>query len=250
MNRLYTLLLALICLTAASCQTVPDAGTVEEPVEAPSAAVPPPPASFAPAYQVSGIQMLEGSYPDLFTGTSTAVWVDQEMTQLLRQEFAAGGAPVDPMLDMTADVVGQRLIAIECHVESMLADSSIAYDTVRFQGIECYLLTPEGLPVPPAQVIIGTPVIEEQVGTLKKFARTNILVFPRENVMLGGQAIAPDAAAVRLVLQGHGSVFAFEWPGVGQEAAAPTPYADRLGAMKEDFGEFFGKLQEVLHVFD
>ncbi len=250
MKKLWPSLMTLLCLVAASCQTLPHAGRVDEPIdEAAGAAIPPPPAQFTPAFLATGIQMLEGGYPDLFTGASRAVWVDREMTQLLRQDYAAGGTPVDPSLDQTAEVVGQHFIVIECHVESMIADASIGYDAVRFRGIDCYLLTPDGMPVPPAQMIIGTPVVEEQVGTLRKYARTNILVFPREDVMLGRPSIALDAPAVRLVLQGHGCVFAFEWPGLGT-SAPPSPYAQGAAVMRENFGEFFGKLRDVLRIFD
>ncbi|MGI6461682.1 MAG: hypothetical protein ACOX5J_16610 [Candidatus Hydrogenedentales bacterium] len=243
------ILCALLCVVGAACQTTRSA---PPDVEAPLLSAP---RGYQPMSYLSTIQMNEGEYPDLFSAESSAVWVDNDVTEMkYARERETGKAPPTGLV-AAARAVNRDFFVFECHIESLFRDMSIAYDVVGFRGIDVHLETPDGKQIEPIQIIIGTPVEEEQRGTLKQFRRINIAVFPRTDLWTGGDTVAVGSGAVRLVLSGHGSTFCFEWPELPQASTDAGPSwnpseNEMLQAVKVSFSDLYGRLRRLAHTFD
>ncbi len=240
--RLFWVAALALCVAAPACKT---------PSPKPQAPPPEQQAEFRPAAYVSAIALKEGRYADLFGTESYAVWVGPEVAQFKLTKEADTGQPVSPQLEAEAERITQQYVIIECHIESEFADASVAYDVVGFRGIEPYLLMPDGKRVEPMQKIIGSPVEEEQNGALKRFRRTNLLLFPRRDLWFGGLTFDSKYPSVRLILDAHNSQFAFEWP----EAAYANPQAvvsehDVMREAKVGFTQLFQQVRQAAHVFD
>jgi hypothetical protein len=112
---------------------------------------------------------------------------------------------------------------------------------------------PGGKRVAPIQSRGFGPVKEEQAGALKLFRRTTVIIFPKDNLILGAPSVSAAAPAVRLVLEGAGAKCYFEWPCAPQAEGGgirmPTPeeaqYVARLG-----YYELFTEIRRLAHVFD
>lgn len=248
LGRLRNLCLFL-CIVGAACQTTP---TAPPDTEAP---ILPAPRGYQPMSYVSPIQLEEGDYADLFSAESSAVWVDNDVTEMkYAREREAGNTPPEGLV-AAARAINRDFFVFECHIESVFRDTSIAYDVVGFRGIDVHLETPDGKQIDPIQIIIGTPVEEEQRGTLKLFRRTNIVVFPRQDLWTGGDTVAVGSGAVRLVLAGHGSAVCFEWPELPQ-ASAETGWSwkpsenETVQVVKVSFSNLYGRLRRLAHTFD
>lgn len=239
----------VLCVVGAACQTTPTAPPEpEEPVL-------PPPRGYQPMTYVSPIHWEDGGYSDLFGAESYAVWVDSDVAEMKYQEEAGEGDAPSPYLVAEARTISRDFFVFECHIESVFSDTSIAYDVVGFRGIDVHLETPDGKEIRPIQTIVGTPVEEEQRGALKLFRRTNIVVFPREDLWTGGDTVAIGSRAVRLVLTGHNSVFYFEWPELPQGSTEGVwswkpSENERLQSLKVSFSELYGRLRRLAHTFD
>lgn len=239
----------LLCVVGAACQTTgPTPPEPEEPTL-------PPPRGYQPMTYVSPIHWEEGEYSDLFSADSSAVWVDSDVAEMkYEKEVQEGEAPSQYLLAQ-ARTITRNFFVFECHIESVFRDTSIAYDVVGFRGIDVHLETPDGKRVRPIQTIIGTPVEEEQRGALKLFRRTNVIVFPREDLWTGGDTVGIGIGSVRLVLTGHRSVFYFEWPELPQGPAEDgwswkPSENERFQALKVSFSDLYGRLRRLAHTFD
>jgi len=232
--------LAAVC----GCKTTPPA----------KPAPPPTPARqtlFVPAWNVSVVQVAQGRYADLFGSGCRAIWIDSAVAAMKREQTPAVAMP-EPGIDDDAKKVTDAYIVIECQLETQFGDMSVAYDAVRLRGIDVYLETPAGLKVRPIQMRPYGSVNEKPVQALKQFARTTVMIFPRQDLGAGLPVIGADTPAVRLVLDGHDSKFFFEWPGIPAEQTGPrmpTPeeakYIAQLG-----YYELFTDIRRLAHIFD
>jgi hypothetical protein len=130
---------------------------------------------------------------------------------------------------------------------------SVAYDAVGFRNVELTLMTPDGRRLRPVQTVLDTQLVEEQVGALKRFRRTNLVIFPRHDLWVGTPTVDPSYPAVRLALEGHSSKFYFEWLQGPQEQEGgfqwPTKeqalFAARLG-----YTQLFERIRVLSHMLD
>lgn len=236
--RIVTLgLLCGVLFFMSACQTT---GKTEEPGTIRAGA----PIPFYPVSPESSLQWSEGRYPDLYHNESRAFL---DTSSLILPEPApadsggAGAVPAGPP---------PGTVQIQCKLVSKFADMSIAYDVVGLRGVQTYLLTPSGSRVQPLQTTVGTDLIESNEGALKRFTRVNILVFPAAaliaQVPQPGQAGPP----MRLVLEGHGSVFHFDWAPrqpMAMEVTSDQSSGDRF---REKSRRATSKLKKWSHTFD
>jgi hypothetical protein len=249
----------VLMLLWAGCSTTPD-----EPPPAPVYFVP-----LVPEMASVHARLIDGRYPMLFEPSSTAVWVDAPLPPPPPppegQDVPASAAneitPVDPPIEIhpmteppyTSEAIALRenFLVLECRLASAFADQSIAYDAVGLRGIQVSLQLPDGREVPPAQTIIGGELLEAQRGALKVYGRTNLILFPK--------TLAPQVAmgsgappAMRLVLQGHESTFAFTWAADLSFVQEPSGVAWRQRKQETErrFSNTREHVQNFLHNFD
>lgn len=261
----------LLLAALAGCQTP----------RGPDPAAPPPlgpPVPFVPAYPVAALALGEGSYPNLFAPGSYARWIGAEA--LVTEPAPAVTRPPDtgppvilfeddeveddeaemaaaPPIDAPASAAPvfsapPGLLTIECHLVSMFADMSIAYDVVGLRGLYVYLLLPDGRKMTPAQVMTGGELEERQHGALKEFARTNTLVFAVNPLQLAWPVSGGFGPNVRLVLEGYDSVFYFEWQSRPPAEMPRIPIRQREGykRTREGYQNTRTRSLEILHTFD
>jgi hypothetical protein len=207
-------------------------------------------AEFSPSAFVAPIRHEEGAYPDLFGPDSYAVWVGPEVSKLKRDDAVEQGNSVDLLLDSAAQKAVNEYIVIECHVESVFGDMSVAYDVVGFRGIDLYLITPDGRKIVPVQRIMGSPVEEEQRLALKLFRRTNIAIFDKRDLPESRGGIDGPLSSIRLVVEGCNSKFFFEWGSAESAKAPPVSGQDLARVLKTSFQDLFNTIQRVSHIFD
>lgn len=215
--------------------------------------LPPVANAFTPAQPLARVAAGEARYANLFAPESYAVWVGPEVTAAKRAAAEEAGEAIDPSLEQVAQLVNDNYYVFECRLESVFADTSIAYDAVGLRGIDTFLITPSGYKIPPIQKIIGTPVDESQEGALRRFGRTNILVFAKRDVLTNAAALPGASPEARLVLQGHDSQYYFAWNNA--DASVPPPpepsrFDRAYASAKSGFNHFYGQLRELAHVFD
>ena len=217
---------------------------------------PPPPTPaqqtlFIPAWNVSTVQTGQGRYPDLFGGGCRAIWIDSAIAAMKRNVAPPPPLP-EPGIDEDAKKVTDAYIVIECQLETQFGDMSVAYDAIRLRGIDVYLETSNGIKVRPIQVRPYGSVQEEPVQALKRFSRTTVMVFPRQDLGAGLPVIGADAPAVRLVLDGHDSKYFFEWPGTPAEQTGPRmPTAEEAKYIAQlGYYVLFTDIRRLAHVFD
>lgn len=208
--------------------------------------------AFSPATYHSGIHAGEARYPNLFSAESHAVWVGPEVAELKRMKALEMGEIITTDLDETARLVGEGYYVIECHMESLFPDASIAYDSVGLRAIDAYLQTPDGVRVSPIQRILGSHADEENVEALRRYRRTNILIFAKRDVMAQRAAIDAAVPRIRLVLEGFNSSFYFEWAAAPVEVDGrswmPTA-SEAAESVKIGFTELFSKLRLLGQMF-
>jgi len=238
------------CLLAGlvSCQTMGPAKStdvVSEPGIAPQTL------AFTPVTFVSPIHRGEGNYPNLYAPDSYAIWVGPQVLSLRREKALKDGQSIDPDFESAVMRIHEQFLVFECHVASAFADMSIGYDAVGFRGMDVYLLTPDGRKIAPVQSIIDTSAREEQVQALKKFSRINLLIFPRTDLLANLPAPGKGDPAARLVMEGYGATFYFEWvPAVVPDQPWNPTQNEYVQAAKVGFKELYERLMQVGHVFD
>ncbi len=238
----------LLCVTLAagiftiSCKTGKEDASKVEPVFV---------TEFFPATFISGIQLEKGPYPELFSPDSYAVWLGSDVTRLRRAKSLEQGEKIDPKLDAAAARVQENYLVFECRLVSMLPDMSIAYDVVGLRGITACLVAPDGRKISPTQIVIGSSASDEPQGALRKFARTNLIIFQKKDLWSDKAAIDIEAPSARLVLEGFGTTFRFEW------ATALAPHEpwipnqeEYIKALKTGFKETYTRLGQLLHTLD
>lgn len=229
----------LVALTA--CQT-----TRHEP-KTPNAA---PAAEFQPAAYIAPVQLMHGHYTDLFSADSYGVWLGSEVTAQREIQAQAAGETVDPKLSAAVNRLTQNFLVFECHLSSAFSDMSIAYDVVGLRNMKVYLMTPTGGHSMPAQIVVGSSAREERQQALRKYSRTCLILFPKQDLFTGASAVAPQSTSVRLAIEGFGSMFVMEWP----TSAQATPFAasgpDASKALHTKFKEMGDLVMRISHIFD
>lgn len=235
-------LILLAATLAAGCQSrTPREPEVGEPLRAGHLI------SFTPISTVSSIHFAEGRYPALFSPTSSAIWLTGHSPEPLRlppdpatappqPPAAPPGAPAAtpvpaPPATVAPAAPEDRFAVFECRMSSGFSDMSISYDAVGFNGVNVYLETPGGQQVPPGEVRMGKDLLETQHGALKEFGRVNQVVFPREALRL----VVPEGGGsppLRLVLEGYGCKFYFEWNADLPTVIGPPPFGQSESAQR------------------
>lgn len=243
MNRRMMVSGVMALVLVSACKTVPPAPEPEAELRVKR--------QFRPSQSVSMMKYGSGNYVNLFSAESYAVWVDQEIMDLKRQASMAAGEQPPALLQNDAVAISEDFIILECHIASEFNDMSIAYDMVRNRGVDVYLLAPDGKRVAPLQMQTLGAIDEEPVDALKRFSATHVAIFPRENLWVGSPTVPPGAARVRLVFETHNSTFYFDWPGGLSEEVRKTPMSveDRARAVRTGFGELYGNIRRLAHMF-
>lgn len=207
-------LLALCVLIGVGCSTTPK----PEVSSAGTPAVPVARGNFVPANFVARLSTAEGDYQTLFSAASHAVWVDKTISDIKHAFEAQNNPDISQDLVNAATEISEHFIVIECHIETIFRDSSIAYDVSGLRNTDMYLLSANGTKVYPLQHLLLTPAEEKDVGTLKQYNRTNVLVFAMEDIISGMPTLPVETNSIRLYLENFNTQFYFEW--VAQEPVA------------------------------
>jgi len=250
---------ALVSLTG--CQT-----GQKEPAPYPRAASKIP---FLPQMRQASLQSGEGAYPNLYTGASYAIWAPQSDTNRMEADEAAleraaaeadaeDPATIEEKMEGDLEVMPPRRpprrgpLVIECMLESVFPDRSIAYDAVGLRGMEIHLALPDGQQVLPVQKTLDPDLEEIPVGALRRYKRKLTLQFPTNSFLVENPAANPAVKGVRLVLSGHGSTFYFEWLPLPDTLAKTEPRIDYQvrEAVKKGYVTTSGRLKRVSHTFD
>ena len=203
---------------------------------------------FYPATFIAGIQAEKGPYPTLFAPDSYAVWLGSDVTRLRRENALQNGEKVDSRLDAALTRVNDNYLIFECRLVSVMADMSIAYDSVGMRGVTAYLIAPDGRKVSPMQIAIGSSASDEPQGALRRFARTNLIVFQKKDLWSDKSAINMQAPSARLVLEGLGTTFRFEWATALVPREPWIPNKDEyIKAVKTGFKETCTRIGELMH---
>lgn len=226
-----------VIVLAAGCQT-----TKKPPEPAPLAPIAG--EGFQPVAPVSAVHIEEGRYPNLYAPGTYAIWVDENVAAAKLQREQQAGGVIPPTLASDAEFIARNYYVVELHLESMFPDASIAYDVVGLRNMDVYLSLPDGSQTRPIQRVLGTHASEDQQGALKQFGRTNIIVFPRQELILGQATVPREAPGVRLVVQGFNTTFYFDWAAAQQPQAVPP---DQAGPTS--FSALYSKLRDLAHMF-
>jgi hypothetical protein len=271
-------LAALLSMAAVGCQSTPNEGGSERMM--PAARIP-----FQPYTRQVPIRTGEGNYPNLFSGSSYAVWGDVAMASSTASVSEApvsekgGGEPVEEQIVMASKESGEavsdadkpegsdaadtmklaapsthgRPTVIHCYLESQFPDMSIAYDAVGLRGIQFHLKLPDGSELLPIQKNLDPNLVEEPVGALRRYGRKVALYFPSRPLIVDNPAVKPDSRGIRLVLAGHGSEFYFEWPAMpdtNATAKKPGLEKDALKLTRAAYKDVKGRLKRLSHELD
>ena len=242
-NHFALIVLALVVSACfVSCQTTKKEESKGEPAFV---------TEFFPMTFVSPIQLESGSYPDLFAADSYAVWLGSDIARLRRAKSVEQGEKIDPKLDEAAGRINENYLVFECHLASMLSDMSIAYDVVGLRGMTVFLVSPGGKKASPIQTVVGSSASEEPAGALRKFARTNLIIFQKKDLWTDKASIDMAAPSARLILEGYGAAFRFEWATATVPRGPWIPKQEEyIKAIKAGFKETYGRLVQALHTFD
>ncbi len=247
-------IITLMALSIVACSTVKKEASVQSLPER---------TEFQPRAYVSRIHLAQGRYPGLFSDSSYALWVGPGIAALKREKALEKEGVIEPELDVLATQMTENYVVLECHMASMFADSSIAYDVVGFRGLDIYLIMPDGRRVYPVQRTISTHASEHQVDALKRFERANLLVFPTHEMVYNPRLVdmdSPTSDRLRLVIEGFNSTFYFEWVDIPLEldpeepsgkarrviAKMPIPSAREVTmALRIGFKEFYSLMKNA-----
>lgn len=226
---------ALAALALSACQTKPK----PEPV---TTTVPVAVGDFVPVNAAVPLRMESGRYPNLFAPTSYAVWITNGVAAAKLNREQATGGEISPLLQADAATINANFYVIEVNLESAFPDASIAYDVVGMRAISAYLTLPDGTQVFPAQRVMATTAGENAEGALRRYGRTNLIVFPKVDVLSGMPTVPGGLAGISLTLDGFNSIFQFDWTASLESATAPVTPQDSGGMT---WSALYTKLREL-----
>lgn len=182
-------------------------------------------APFIPENYVARARFVEGQYSNLLSPTTHAVWVDKHLAEIkLIAAQQEGSVRIPQGLIEDALLISDHYLLIECHIDTLFPDSSIAYDVSGLRNIDVYLETSDAINVYPLQHFLISTATEEAVGALKRFTRSNLFIFPLVDVITGEAVFPPGSDGVQLVIEGFSSRYAFSW--MAQEPIPTEPVVD------------------------
>lgn len=249
---------AIVLVVLSGCHTTPSEPNAETPPRIGT------PVRFIPSTATVNLQYGAGAYPTLFDGTSTCTLatpllqpaappapVVVEQAPGVAVELPAQSAPSAPDGATPPPTVPASL-TFELTLNSVFEDSSIAYDAVGLRNIQPYLFLPDGTRLPPIQVVPDAAIIDKPFGALRAYSRKVSLVF--QNVPTSYILPPPPmpAQGVRLVLEGYGAMFFFEWPPVmpSEVRAPPLRQKPEYQAVREGEHKARAWAKEQAHRFD
>jgi len=259
--------IAALCfvLPLTGCQTTtkPDAGTEAKP---PRIGTPMP---YTPAQRTAFLQFGGGGYPTLYDASSSCTFVvpvppvmqpaptPSPDTEALTPagEPATGAAPPEgtpPPTAVEPVALSEGSLEFQCTLKSTFEDTSIAYDAAGLRGIHTYLLLPDGTQVQPIETLLDPELIDEPRGALRSYTRKLSLLFPNVPIMMSTPAPGAPANGLRLVLEGHGATFFFEWPPVHPNEVRPEPFlkSETYQNVKKGYHKTRDWTRETVHTFD
>lgn len=241
MKRIIPAIIAIAAVALTGCKTTPeqeqrmaDAGPTVE---------------FHPAVYDTKLNFEGGRYSDIFTGESHALWVTKEVAAVKWEAAMDRGDEISADLQNEAVQITNGYILIECHLESVFGDMSVAYDAVGLRNVNIYLEMPNGNQVTPLQRVFHGSLEETPHGALRRFKRTIFLVFPKRDLFMQRPVFEQDIPSVKLVLSSVHGNYAFQWNAVVGEIP-PVTSAERKAAAIVDFEQFYGKLRTLAHLMN
>ena len=242
------LLLLLLTFSMAACQTRPK--PEGEHFVTTGQLVP-----FSPATLQAHLQLASGRYPNLYASESRAQWLSPDILPGADSQYQDLLSPLyvsDTSSDEPLPYFGPDFVVIQCRLVSLFSDMSIGYDVVGLRGIQTRMMLPDGRLIAPVHTIIGSRLGEEPVGALRRFSRTNYLVFPRGALYLTTPPAGNAAPPIRLLLEGYDSTFYFEWqPSLPEVLPDPRfSQQESVQQMRRSYSQAKDKLMEWSHTFD
>ncbi len=238
MKRLIVPMIAIVALAA--CQTTPeqdqrkaDAGPAVE---------------FHPAHYEARLNFEGGSYSDLYTSESHALWVSREVAAVKWQQAVDAGDEPDAELQSDAVSISDGYILIECSLESVFGDMSVAYDAVGLRGVAIYLEMPNGNRVTPLQRVFHGTLQEEPHGALKRFRRTVFLAFPKRDLWMQRPVFEKEMQSVKLTLESVHGKFAYSWTAAPIDTIPPVTGAERKAAAIVGFEQLYEKMRTLARI--
>lgn len=195
------------CATTSSDSSDSSASADSPPVAETTVSAP----EFTPANFVARIKQDEVRYRTLFSLPSHAIWVDKTIADIKKAYEEQQDTAVSVDIQLEVDIITEHYLVIECHIETMFRDTSIAYDVSGLRNINLYLQSSGGRKIYPLQHLLLTAAEEKTIGTLIQYNRTNVLVFAMEDVISGMKPLPDGNNSIRLYAEGFDSRFYFEW---------------------------------------
>lgn len=250
--------MASLLLTA--CQTTPKADTSVD-AKPPRIGTPMP---YTPAQTTAYLQFGSGPYATLYDGSSTCTLVmpvataptpapDAAVPPATSEGASAASTPaIAPAVPQQPGTLADGSLVFQCTLKSTFEDTSIAYDAAGLRGIHAYLLLPDGTQVQPIETILDPTLIDEAQGALRSYTRKLSLLFPRVPISMSTPEPGMPAQGLRLVLEGYGAIFFFEWPPVLPASVRPEPFrkSDTYESVKKGYHKTKDWTRETVHTFD
>lgn len=241
-KALVAALAVTVAVTGCMTKSGGPGGTMPLPLEGPP---------FRPTTSVAKPQIVKNArYPDLMSGSSYMIWVSDEVVSIkLAQETAESNEDLADEVGAVADtrLVNANFLVFELHVKSAFSDPSVAKDFTR--NLKLFLTDDTGRPVAPLQVYVGR-ASESQLGVLKEFSRTIIVLFPRYDIITDIPTIGPDAPGMRVYLEGYDTTYMFEWVRADElERSLHDRAEDFADIAHMGFAEFCSALKAVFTNF-
>lgn len=247
-----SLVLLLLAGVLPACQTRAPVDPQGDPENPPRIGAP---MTYAPAHGTAQLQFGAGPYPTLYDGSSTCEFVMPQAAAApapdTTMDAAAAATEVTPLPAQATGLAASHFL-FNCKLTSVFEDSSIAYDAAGLRGVNAYLLLPDGTRVSPIETALDPQLIEKSQGALRSYTRNLTLLFPRVPITLPVPQPGVPVQGLRLVLDGFGAQFFFEWAPVTPGEVRPTPFLKSEGYenVKEGARKTKDWTKETLHNFD